>query len=174
MKEKNKIIILIVLIISILGYLIYHGNDKIDGQIVEIVEVESKEQEAIEDKNNENELIKHSMTSLESHDDLQNLLLHNKKAYVLFCHMDDCYWCEKMAPVVEQGAANPELQNIEFYSINSKLVNDSDLLQKIVGKEIAGYPYTVCMNQGACIHELEGYCEPEEFENEIKSNFNKV
>jgi thioredoxin-related protein len=88
--------------------------------------------------------------------------------------MDDCHWCEQMAPVVQDVAAHPELQSIQFYSVNSQLLEDSDVIPKVIGKEIDGFPFFVCMDQGKCIHQIDGYSKPEDFAKEIKNSFTKL
>ncbi len=49
-----------------------------------------------------------------------NLLVNNKKPYIVFFHMNDCYWCEQMDPVVHNVAIDPDFTSIQFYSLNTQ------------------------------------------------------
>lgn len=118
--------------------------------------------------------INSQMIEILTQDRFQILLQSNKKPYVIFCYLDGCPWCEAMDPIVQKTAKKSEFRSLQFYKIESDLVEDSKLIQKIIGKKIDGYPFCVCMNQGMYIGNKDGYLEQDTFEKELKQSFPKL
>lgn len=92
-----------------------------------------------------------AITEIASQEDLRNLLTESQGPIVVAMHMQNCGWCKKMEPIIEQTAQEKQLKNISFYRANGPALEASDIVKEITGQEIPGYPFILFMNKGRCI-----------------------
>lgn len=97
-----------------------------------------------------------SIVTIETEDQLQDLLKNSQGPSAISFHMDRCGWCVKMHPIFEALANDSQFDHITFYSVNGPILKAHTHATDILNEPITGYPTMFFMNQGKVIDKQVG------------------
>ena len=121
----------------------------------------------------ESEQIK-PIIEISSEGDLRKLLQENEQPCVIFLHIDDCSWCEKMAPVLQNVSKNPIFKLIQFYSVNGRESEAISLIDELFDQSISGYPSLLFINKKGFLNKKIGFLNENDFITKIKRIFSDL
>ncbi|MBP6870097.1 hypothetical protein KBC04_04395 [Candidatus Babeliales bacterium] len=86
---------------------------------------------------------------LKNKDELQNLLKNNLGPCLIYFYMNNCGWCSKIGPIIEELSQSKQfLHAITFYKVNGPQTQAAELVPEYLQKKIQGYPTIFFMNKG--------------------------
>ena len=97
-----------------------------------------------------------SIVTIETEDQLKDLLKNSQGPSAISFHMDRCGWCIKMHPIFETLANDSQFDHITFYSANGPILKAHVHATDILNEPITGYPTMFFMNQGKVIDKQIG------------------
>jgi thiol-disulfide isomerase/thioredoxin len=177
MKKKNIIIITIISIICItiiifygyqLDHVLPYNADKQNE--IESIEVDVPQLQFIAGQENKQD--EKALIEIATSDELRNILQNSEKPSVIFLYMDNCGWCKKVHPIVEQMVKNPLFSMIDFYAVDGKAAQAAPIVKEIVDQNITGFPSFIFMNKGKYIDKQVGFLELAAFEAKLQNVFN--
>ena len=131
-----------------------------NNQELEIVE----EIEALENAEN-------SVIEVESQEELRELLENPQEQSVISLYMNGCGWCTKMAPVLDEVAANPEFASMKFYRVDGSALQAAPMVKELCDQQINGYPSLLFMNEKGYVDKQVGFAKQEDLEEKINRVF---
>lgn len=91
------------------------------------------------------------IVTIETEDQLTELLKNSQGPSAISFHMDRCGWCIKMHPIFESLAQDDKFNHITFYSVNGPILKAHTHTSNLLHEQITGYPTMFFMNQGMVI-----------------------
>lgn len=90
-----------------------------------------------------------TIITIESSNDLENLLQKNQGPCVLYMYMQGCDWCKKMSSIISTlSEDNDFCDTVTFYQTDGPKTQADQLIQSYCNKNLQGYPTILLMNQG--------------------------
>lgn len=106
------------------------------------------------------------INSINTEDQLINLLHSNNKKIVLFFFMNGCGWCDMMKPRVQELAN--KYPDISFYSMNGLKLKAHIHLKEAFNIKVQAYPFFMFMDNNKIINQHLGGMSTEKFEKFIQ------
>lgn len=112
------------------------------------------------------------IVSIQTEQNLQDLLSNHLGPSAIFLYMDNCSWCKKMHTFFQAAANNNNFNSITFYQGNGPSLKASAAIKTMLKKEIPGYPTIFFMNQGKVIDQQIGFDSNENFSKKLTKLMN--
>ena len=95
-----------------------------------------------------------SIVTISTVDHHKNFLNNNQGPCVVFYHMVNCMYCEKMKPMFTKLANL--FGHITFYMVNGPDLQAEQDVKEIMGQNIEGYPTIITLNHGQVVGKQDG------------------
>ena len=96
------------------------------------------------------------VVTINTEDDLRNLLTSNQGPSAISFHMGRCGWCIQMQPIFQDLAENDQFGHITFYRADGPALKASTHIKDVLNEQITGYPTIFFMNQGKLVDKQIG------------------
>ena len=114
------------------------------------------------------------VVEITTQNELQAILQDSVQPSIIFFHMNDCGWCEKMNSVYQQVVKSTEFSSIQFYTANGNKLQASSLIEELYDEEITGYPFLFFINKKGFLDKQVGFINEKDFESKIKRIFSDI
>lgn len=114
-----------------------------------------------------------TIVTINTEEELKNLLENSMGPCAISFHMDQCGWCIKMHPIFETLAKDNDFEHITFYSVNGPILKAYVHVPNILNEPVTGYPTFLFMNQGKVVGKQIGGASSEDMKGKLNKHLPK-